>query len=125
MSSRALHHVVFCVLTPALVDDDGDGRPRESLFITTKVPGIGDALAKVQTDLKQLNTSYADLTLLHMPSKNPATNAAQWKSLEQALAQKLTRAIGISNFNTAQITELLKTATIVPASLKWAPIPSH
>jgi len=94
---------------------ESTGKPRESLFITTKVPGIGDALQKMKVDLQQLNTSYADLTLLHMPSKNPATNAAQWKSLEQALAMKLTRSIGISNFNSAQIEELMKTATVTPA----------
>ena len=42
-----------------------------------------------------------------MPGKH---NAGQWAELEQALAQNLTRTIGISNFNSEQIEELMKTA---------------
>ena len=33
---------------------ESTGKPRESLFITTKVPGIGDALQKMKVDLQQL-----------------------------------------------------------------------
>jgi diketogulonate reductase-like aldo/keto reductase len=50
--------------------------------------------------------SQVDLVLLHMP----LDVTAQWKGLEQALAQNLTRAIGISNFDSTQIAQLLVSA---------------
>ena len=40
---------------------------------------------------------------------------ATWAGLEQALAQNLTRAIGVSNFQTNHLRGLLDTATVVPA----------
>eukprot|EP00440_Ansanella_granifera_P072583 gb/GFBE01078761.1/.p1 GENE.gb/GFBE01078761.1/~~gb/GFBE01078761.1/.p1 ORF type:complete len:386 (+),score=79.19 gb/GFBE01078761.1/:1-1158(+) len=57
------------------------GKARESLFVTTKVPGCGannvsamsaeecrrDTAATVQEDLALLNLSYVDLVLLHFP----------------------------------------------------------
>lgn len=87
------------------------GAPRESLFITSKVPGVEDALEKVKADLKQLNVEYLDLVLLHAP----LDIKAQWTGLEEAYRQNLTRAIGISNFNVKQIEGLLGYATVVPA----------
>lgn len=66
---------------------------------------------KVQTDLKQLGTPYVDLVLLHQPKDI----AAQWAGLEKALAQNLTRAIGVSNFVVKDIDELMQTATVTPA----------
>ena len=41
----------------------------------------------IKADLAQLNTSYADLILLHAPDNVDV----QWKGLEQALAMNLTR----------------------------------
>lgn len=87
------------------------GVAREKLFITTKVPGLGSALSIVKDDLKQLKVDYVDLVLLHMP----VNVEREWKGLEEALAQNLTRAIGISNFKPAQIEKLLKYATVKPA----------
>ena len=56
-----------------------------------------------------------DLVLVHHPAKTDAENIALWQGLEQALAQNLTRSIGLSNFNAAQITALLKIAKVPPA----------
>lgn len=57
------------------------GKPREELFITTKVPGCGlqnvsavstevcrnDTAARLQEDFELLGVSYIDLVLLHFP----------------------------------------------------------
>jgi hypothetical protein len=67
----------------------------------------------VKQDCKQLGVEQVDLVLLHHPAPTDRDNQALWKGLEQALAQKLTRSIGISNFNQAQI-EGMK-ATVTPA----------
>ena len=45
----------------------------------------------------------------------PLNVAGQYAGLEQALAQNLTRSIGVSNFDAAQLAVLAKTATITPA----------
>lgn len=57
------------------------GKPRESIFVTTKVPGCGlqnvsgrsveecrkDTAARFADDLKQLDLAYVDLMLIHFP----------------------------------------------------------
>lgn len=106
------------------------GAPRDSLFITTKVRAGLDvvhgaklclgldadyALNAVKSDLKELNVSQADLVLLHAPCYSDKTNAKLWQGLEQALALNLTRAIGVSNFPTKQLSALLSVATTKPA----------
>ena len=86
---------------------------RADLFITTKIcqtecTGVPlDACAKklLQQDLNRLNTTYVDLVLIHHPG-NDRDNALLWKSLEAALAAGKTRAIGVSNFNPAQLAAL-------------------
>jgi len=39
-----------------------------------------------------------------------------WKGMEECVNQGLTRSIGISNFNSEQISRLLKHANIVPVN---------
>ena len=65
--------------------------------------------------MKELKVKQLDLVLVHHPAKTDAENIALWQGLEQALAQNLTRSIGLSNFNAAQITSLLKVAKVPPA----------
>ena len=90
------------------------GLPRSELFVLTKVPPILDAAKMVKQDLEQLQLDYVDLILLHNPTTK-ADNAAQWAKLENALAQNLTRSIGISDFSKAQLEDLLETAKVIPA----------
>jgi diketogulonate reductase-like aldo/keto reductase len=106
--------------------------PRESIFITTKIPAGLDfsgkqcrsldpnvALQNVKENLMELNVSYVDLVLLHAPCRGlfnaDKQNAALWQGLEDALAQNLTRAIGVSSYNSKELTSLLSTAKVVPA----------
>jgi len=106
------------------------GAPREALFITTKIRagldpkhglkacvGLDEhyALKAVAADLDELNVSQVDLVLLHAPCRDDATNAKLWSGLEQALAQNLTRAIGVSNFPKVQLEALLKHSSTKPA----------
>jgi diketogulonate reductase-like aldo/keto reductase len=100
--------------------------PRAEIFILTKIPaGFGNssdcnadpsiAMRYVQDDIAQLGVKQVDLVLLHAPCpNNPAGNNALWKGLEQALAAGLTRSIGVSNYNAAQLAAL-KTTTTKPA----------
>jgi diketogulonate reductase-like aldo/keto reductase len=90
---------------------------REDVFITTKVwprkeKAQEDALASVKTSLEKMNLTYVDLVLVHFPWDD---YIGSYKGIEDALDQKLTRSIGISNFNPTQIENLLKSAKVKPA----------
>ena len=66
------------------------GVARESVFITSKLPGClsyNDTLAAAEVDLKELNTSYVDLLLVHFPNFNDTVGNAsmrqeQWRAME-------------------------------------------
>ncbi|CAG2109294.1 unnamed protein product [Medioppia subpectinata] len=96
---------------------------REDMFITTKITPNAtqsrtEALNGVHLALKKLNTTYVDLMLIHRAAIDPNVNDEVWKGLEDALAQKLVKSIGISNFDVQQIDSLLKNAKIIPAMLQ-------
>jgi len=90
------------------------GVPREQLFITSKIPGCVAAERFVEADLKQLNTSYIDLMLIH--SAIPSLNCPNtWKVLEEYVQKGKLKAIGVSNFKSKDLDRVLAKATIVPA----------
>ena len=99
------------------------------VFVTSKVPcmGSGDAtLRMVQADLRQLNVTHVDLMLIHSPgglgcptNHTCCTTAAEvretWQGLERALALKLTRAIGVSNFKAADLRAVTANGSRIPS----------
>ena len=91
------------------------GVPRSDLFITTKVgrnyASPGDVL---RGQLSALGTEYVDLYLIHEPF-TPDVKAV-WRALEALQREGLTRAIGVSNFNKAQLEELCGYAEIKPVA---------
>jgi len=90
------------------------GVPREQLFITSKIPGCLAAERFIEADLKQLNTTYIDLMLIH--SAIPSLNCPNtWKVLEEYVHQGKLKAIGVSNFKSGDLDRVLAEATIVPA----------
>ena len=109
------------------------GRKRESFFLTTKVPGCGlqgiskancakDSADAIDANLKQLGLDYVDLLLIHFPpllgckvESNCKAIQSQYAALESALADKKTRAIGVSNFCISCFQCLNKTMKVVPA----------
>merc|ERR1712039_31614 len=98
--------------------------PRSSVFITSKVPaGFGNAtdcledpsisIRYAKENLRQLGVDYVDLLLLHAPCgiRHPgphdiAANAALWKGMTEVLAMNLTRAIGVSNYQSTHLKAL-------------------
>lgn len=101
------------------------GVPREQLFITTKIAnavnGYENTIASLEDSLQKLGLETLDLVLIHWPSPQrfrdqwQARNRETWRALENYYKQGKIRAIGISNFKTHHIIELLKTATVTPA----------
>jgi len=90
------------------------GIPRGDIFLTTKFyPGRrDDPLGQAEGSLERLGVDYVDLYLVHWP-QGGATWA--WSGMEAASDAGFARAIGVSNFNTADIAELLEVATVKPA----------
>lgn len=90
---------------------------REELFITTKV-WVSDMTSEensykaVETSLKKLNLSYADLILLHQPMKD---YFAAYRGIEKACADGLTKSIGVANFYPAILANLCETVKTIPA----------
>ena len=92
------------------------GIARDDIFITTKVwnadQGYGLTLKAFETSLRQLGMDYIDLYLVHWPVGRKFLQT--WRACEYLYEQKLVRAIGVSNFQTHHLDQLLQEANIVP-----------
>ena len=87
------------------------GIAREELFVTTKVWTTNfkkaDVVASTEASLDKLKMDYVDLLLLHWP--NPQVDLGEsLEGLQQLLAEKKTRAIGVSNFPVALMQEAIE-----------------
>ncbi len=88
------------------------GVPREQVFIATKFnPGRRDPAAELERSLERLGVEYVDLYLVHWP-RGGATWA--WPGMERARELGHARSIGISNFDVAEVREVLAKAKSPP-----------
>ncbi|WP_225046508.1 aldo/keto reductase [Lacticaseibacillus kribbianus] len=101
--------------------------PREELFITTKLAAerkdYAEASAAIDRSLEVMGLDYLDLMLIHSPepwadfrSGNHyfEGNLAAWRALEDAQAAGKLRAIGVSNFEPADLQNILDHGRVVP-----------
>ena len=92
------------------------GVAREKLFITTKVfiqrNGYEDTLKAFERSLKRLQLDYIDLYLIHQPYGDVY---GEWRAMEELYRQGKIRAIGVSNFQTDRIMDLMIHNQITPA----------
>lgn len=95
------------------------GIPREEIWITTKLwpseYGEGKTAAAIDKMLSRLGTGYIDLLLLHQQFGD---YLGAWKDMEKAVKAGKVRSIGISNFESERLEELLNAAEIKPAVLQ-------
>ena len=93
------------------------GVPRAEVFVTTKLwnddQGYDRALAAFDASLARLGLDYVDLYLLHWPVAGKRLDS--WRALERIAAEGRAQAIGVSNFLTGHLEELLAHAKIIPA----------
>lgn len=89
------------------------GIDRKELFLVTKVnyKSYENVRETVEQSLKNLQTDYIDLLLLHWPFAN-YYNA--WRELEKLYEEGKIRAIGVSNFEPAQLVDLIAYNKVVP-----------
>lgn len=112
------------------------GLPRASVFVTTKVGdnyplGYDEVTAQFAAALTAMNVSYVDLALIHWPqnkapSSDPACNANggagnatcrlnSWRALVDVFNAGRARAIGVSNYNSSELQEIVDAGLPVPA----------
>ena len=87
---------------------------RKELFIVTKVnfKSYEHTRETVENSLRLLGTGYLDLVLLHWPFADYYT---AWRELEKLHAEGKIRAIGVSNFETDRLIDLIAYNKIKPA----------
>jgi 2,5-diketo-D-gluconate reductase A len=100
------------------------GLRREDLFVTTKLPP-GDAGRErntLQRSLRALGMEYVDLWLVHWPPRDGAGSQV-WEQLLALRDEGMARAVGVSNYSTAQLDELLDATGDVPQvnQIRWGP----
>ena len=99
------------------------GIAREELFLTGKVwnsdRGYGRTIRAFEKTLKDLQTDYLDLYLIHWPASPnqyrcwEALNRETWEALTDLYKSGKVRAIGVSNFRRNHLTPLLD-AEVIP-----------
>uniref|UniRef100_A0ACB8F4G3 Alcohol dehydrogenase [NADP(+)] n=1 Tax=Sphaerodactylus townsendi TaxID=933632 RepID=A0ACB8F4G3_9SAUR len=126
----------------AFLETVGDDKivKREELFVTSKLwntkhhpEDVEPALKKSLDDLK---LDFLDLYLMHWPHafkrgdnlfpKNPDGTMRYdyihyketWKAMEKLVAKGLVKSIGLSNFNSHQIDDVISIASVKPAVLQ-------
>lgn len=92
------------------------GLPREEIFLETKLwPSFYEQEDAVEKTLQRLDTDYIDLLLIHQPAGN---YVAGYRQMERAYKEGKVKAIGLSNFNQAQIEEILGLCEVKPTVLQ-------
>ncbi|NDK87994.1 aldo/keto reductase [Gordonia desulfuricans] len=101
------------------------GVPRDRLFVSTKlaaeIKDFDDAVAAIDGSLETLGLDYVDLMLIHSPQPwndfrggdYADGNRAAWRALEKAYTEGKLRAVGVSNFLSADLANL-DGATVTP-----------
>jgi diketogulonate reductase-like aldo/keto reductase len=100
------------------------GLPRHEVFITTKLPqgNAGRERATIEASLEALGVDQVDLWLIHWPPAG-AARPDIWQRFVEIAEAGLTRAIGVSNYDMAQIDEIAEAAGVGPAvnQIRWSP----
>jgi 2,5-diketo-D-gluconate reductase A len=100
------------------------GIPREEVFITTKLPAdrVGRERETIGASLRALAMDYVDLWLVHWPPRGQA-RPATWQELLAVRDEGLARSVGVSNYTTAHLDELIEATGEAPAvnQIPWSP----
>uniref|UniRef100_A0A0C9S6F3 TSA: Wollemia nobilis Ref_Wollemi_Transcript_11133_975 transcribed RNA sequence n=1 Tax=Wollemia nobilis TaxID=56998 RepID=A0A0C9S6F3_9CONI len=105
---------------------------RENVFVTSKLwsEDLDDPVSALKISLKNLQLDYLDLYLIHWPFNLrkgaslpipkeedflPLDMKSTWRGMEQCVELGLTKAIGVSNFSSKKIEDLVSHAKIPPA----------
>ena len=86
--------------------------PRDQVFVTTKFkPSRRDPVAEIERSLERLGVERVDLYIVHWPGSGPTW---AWPGMERAQELGYARSIGVSNFDVAELQQVLATASVAP-----------
>ncbi|MFQ6676272.1 MAG: aldo/keto reductase [Fidelibacterota bacterium] len=93
------------------------GVPRDQVFVTTKLwnsdHGYESTLTAFDRSLNRLGLTYVDLYLIHWPVEG--IRRETWRAMEAVLEGGKCRAVGVSNYMTWHLDELMKDSSTIPA----------
>lgn len=102
------------------------GVPREEIFLTTKLwiqsNGYEGTKKAFDNSLKRLGLDYIDLYLMHQPYGDVH---GEWRAMQDLYKQGKARAIGVSNFHSDRLIDLIVHNEIVPAVNQVETHPFH
>ncbi len=92
------------------------GIPREEFFLTTKVwmddLGYDKTMTSFEESLRDLQTDYLDLYLIHWPRPLALES---WKAMETLYRDGVIKAIGVCNYTPAYLEDLIQNSDVIPA----------
>jgi 2,5-diketo-D-gluconate reductase A len=92
------------------------GVPRSEIFITTKLwvqdAGYEKTKQGFETSLKKLRLDYLDAYLIHQPYGDIF---GSWRAMEELHREGRVRAIGVSNFHSDRVMDLILHSEVAPA----------
>ena len=95
------------------------GLKREDIWITTKIAverfGYNHAKKAFEESIKNLQTDYVDLILLHFPV--PVLRKKSWTAIEEIKAAGQAKSIGVSNYTIKHLEEMSKYANEMPSEI--------
>jgi diketogulonate reductase-like aldo/keto reductase len=95
------------------------GIDRKDIFVTTKLwnsdQGYDATMEAFSTSLSKLGVDYVDLYLIHWPSPARGLYIETWKAFEELYKQGKVRAIGVSNFESEHLADLINHSSVIPA----------
>lgn len=94
------------------------GIAREDVFVTTKLwntdQGRDSALEACEKSLELLGMDYVDLYLIHWAQPGQAKYRQSWESLLELRERGLVKSVGVSNFTSAQLDEIIADTGVTP-----------